>query len=99
MMRVKAPLFSWAKESVNTPHSWGWMETCAVDGSGRLEDMLEAIGPARAGDAGWSVATTLAALARAQMSEGRAAPGWDVSWRSWVDEWIVYEGKRSLTGA
>lgn len=51
-----------------------------MDGSGRLEDMLKAIGPVRAGEAGWSVATTLAALASAQMSEGRAAPGWGVSW-------------------
>lgn len=36
--------------------------------------MLNLIAPANAGDEGWSVATTVDALARAQMSEGRAAP-------------------------
>lgn len=36
--------------------------------------MLKTIAPERAGEEGWSVATTVDALARAQIREGRAAP-------------------------
>lgn len=83
MIRVKAPLCCWAKESVSAPHSRGWIETLvwgcvAVPGGGerlaRLWFMLKAIAPESAGEEGWSVATTVDALARAQMREGRAAP-------------------------
>lgn len=36
--------------------------------------MVKAIAPERAGEEGWSVIVTVDALARAQMTEGRAAP-------------------------
>lgn len=77
MIRVKLPLYCWAKESVRVPHSWEWMDIWVV-GCGvrweRLRSRLKAIAPESAGDDGWSVATTVDALARAHTREGRAAP-------------------------
>lgn len=70
------------------PHSWGWIEIlgcacgCECEAGGRFWRLwfrLKAIAPERAGDEGWSVATTVYALARAQMREGRAAPALDQS--------------------
>lgn len=37
--------------------------------------MLNSMAPAKAGDKGWSVATTVDALERALTREGRAVPG------------------------
>jgi hypothetical protein len=47
---------------------------------------LNSIAPVRAGDEGWSVATTSEALARAQIREGRAAPKWwiSISWNIYI---------------
>lgn len=47
--------------------------------------MLNSIAPARAGDDGWSVATTSEAFASTQMREGRAAPG-----RGILVSWTMY---------
>jgi hypothetical protein len=77
MIRLKVPLFAAEKASVNTPHSCGCM-LMFVDTAGvrfdRLCFVLKVIAPLRAGLEGWSVAATVLADARAQITDGRAAP-------------------------
>lgn len=79
-MRLKLALFCTAQGSVSrVPHSWGWIVTVVeVDetlGERRLWSRLNLMAPDKAGEEGWSVAVTVEAWARAQTTDGSAAPG------------------------
>lgn len=78
-MRLKLALFCTAQGSVSrVPHSCGWIVTVVeVDdtlGERRLWSRLNLMAPDKAGEEGWSVAVTVDAWARAQTTDGRAAP-------------------------
>lgn len=78
-MRLKLALFCTAQGSVSrVPHSWGWIVTVVeVDetlGERRLWSRLNLMAPDKAGEEGWSVAVTVDAWARAQTTDGSAAP-------------------------
>lgn len=76
MIRVKVPFLSTAQGSLSSvPHSWGLIMTSVVEGDLRtLWSTLKAMAPAKAGEEGWSVIVTVDACARAQTTDGNAAP-------------------------
>lgn len=60
---------------MRVPHACGWISISQGLVEGMLtEDTLKGIAPVKAGEEGWSVIVTEDACARAQITEGRAAP-------------------------
>lgn len=76
MIRVKVPFFLTAQGSLSSvPHSWGLIVTSVAEEELRtLWSTLKVMAPAKAGEEGWSVMVTVDACARAQTTDGNAAP-------------------------